>query len=175
REGSKIEIKNFLMERNLKLSENKCTELLERTHGTLNNALNILNMWYISGDDSIIDEILNDEFNMDFSQILQYKISESFFKRNKGLTIEIIDRVLKWNIMNIDGIVLMLMREIEKVRNPFMFETGFVNNEAKKWKIENLDYAFENLYILLRDLRTNSSAYAELLIQEKIISILEWG
>ena len=175
RAGAKDEMKKFLKERNLSLSEAKCDELLEKTHGTLNNALNILNMWYISGDDAIINEILTDGFDLDFSQTLQYKISDAFFRRDKALTIDIIDKVLKWNIMNIDGIVLMLMREIEKARNPSGFQFGFVNNEAKRWRIESLAYAFDSLYLLLRELRTKSSAYSELLIQENIINILERG
>ncbi|HAV92467.1 TPA: hypothetical protein DCW38_04725 [candidate division WOR-3 bacterium] len=175
RAGAKDEIDLFLKERNLKLSDKKIAELLEKTNSSLNNALNILNMWYISNDDSIINEILENAFDLDFSQTLQYKISDAFFRRDKRLAIEIADKVVKWNIMNIDGIVLMLMWEIEKARNPFNNKSGFSNNEAKKWRIDELDSAFEKLYMLLRDLRSHSNSFSELLIQQNIINILERG
>ncbi|MGE3062607.1 MAG: hypothetical protein AB7T10_03140 [bacterium] len=173
--GARDEMRKFIKEKNLQISDKTSDELMERCGGNVNNILNILNMRYISGEDNITEFDVETLVDVDFTQNLQYKIADSFFRRNKRQTMEAVEKVIKWNVMNIDGIVLLLMREIEKVRNPFKNESGFSNNEAKKWNDRELDFAFDNFYNLLRDLRTYSNSFSNILLQQCIINILERG
>ncbi|MDD3804379.1 MAG: hypothetical protein PHW02_08365 [bacterium] len=175
RSGAREEMRKFIKDRKMQIPDKTAEILLERCGGNINNVLNILNMRYISGEESVSDFDVESLVDVDFSQNLQYKVSDNFFRRDRKNTMEALDKVIKWNVMNIDGIVLLLMREIEKVRNPFRNDSGFSNNEAKKWKERELDAAFENFYALLRDLRTYSGAYSEMLLRQCIINIFERG
>jgi len=175
RGNGREEMRSFVKEKNLRVSETALERLFEKCDGNMNNIINILNMRYISGEEEIADFDVETLVDMDFSQNLQYRISDNFFRRDARASLDSVEKVIKWNVMNIDGIVLLLMREIEKVRNPFRNEYGFVNNEAKRWKAGELDSAFEMLYLLLRDLRTYSGAFSSMLLQQCIINIIERG
>lgn len=189
----------YLKGKMMNLEGGMMDRLLEKTDYDLNFAYNIINLAYMKNDGKVIDNFLADESGFDYFLLFTYEIERYFFLKNAEKTVDYYEKCVKWKMMNSDGIVLMLMRKLEdfsKLKKDYETSTNRTefyktrlqlypnihtkkisekDESFKKWKYDEITAAYDELYLLLRDLRTYSNDYANLLVQETLLKIILRG
>jgi len=167
---SKDMVKKMSEEMGLNLPEKIYTSIFEKSGGEYGSVKNILQMGYIINDNEIFIRIFKGELSFENYAFVTFDFIKSFFEKDVQTTVALYEKITKWKLMNVDGITMMMLKQISK-KIPGSVSSGRIGN----WSTTELQLAYEEFYTLLKNLRKYRAEFAPVMMEEAIMKILMKG
>ena len=190
-------VRRSMNEKGIELSNDSIETIMHISNGDRIIADNLTKIAWMVNSNDVFRHIVDDKTTFDSAPFMHYDFLSSFFLKNTNRCFTFYRKLVKWNVLDEDRIVMMLLSNIKKtmtlkfnyeridkesidltipVKNKKSRKYSELKREKEiilsKWGMDDLEYAYCRIYDVLRKFRTIPRKFAILNFEETLIDIL---
>ena len=178
----------------IKLGSTQINRLKIVSMGNAETVKNVLGICWMSNNLNPIENSTEEMGIIENIPVLHYKYLETLMERKKQC-IDLYKNIIKWKVMNLDGVIMITLSKIAEKRQIIMaYQTGgahaveeasgnkgspvfyYANRHNQKicklWSLFEMDNVYNLFYGILREARTVKREHAELLFEQAVIKAI---
>ncbi len=166
------DIRVISSEKNLNLSENAIRRILDISDSNPDIAMNLLNTAWMLNNNESFDSMIEDKSGFEIYPTMHNEFLNFFSMYQKEKCFEFYRRLIKWHVISPEGLIMILLSHIEKMKKSAC-GNGNIRYNKNKWNLSEIDRAYYLFYNVLRNFRTIKKEYAILSFEQVLLNVLK--